>query len=196
MSAGRPRAFCTAQALDKALKVFWEKGYEGASLQDLTEAMGINRPSLYAAYGNKESLFLKAIERYVEKHSGFMCHLDEADARKGIEGLLNQEADMYSDPCTPSGCLIVREALGCSDSASRIREALSTKKQQYTDMLASRLQRARAEGQLPKHIDPMAFSRYVSAVSCGLSVLADDGVSREHLREVVGLAMKAWPVEK
>src|SRR5262252_1533238 len=102
---GRPRAFDIDDALDRALEVFWRKGYEGASLPDLTKAMGINRPSLYAAFGNKEALFRRAIERYVE---GPGCHvreaIDEPTARKVVERLLRGSIDLITDVRKPRGC--------------------------------------------------------------------------------------------
>lgn len=193
MVAGRPRAFCTEEALDKALAVFWEKGYEGASLQDLTEAMGINRPSLYSAYGNKESLFLKAIDRYLEKNSCFLEYLEEPDIRKGIENLFRWKADALTDPCTPHGCMMVTGALACSDETSRIREELAKRRCESQKLVQQRLERAQAEGQLPKDIDAAAFSRYLGAVSYGMSILASSGATSEQLHEVVTIAMQAWP---
>src|SRR5881397_579443 len=111
-TVGRPRAFDVDEALDQALKVFWRKGYEGASLPDLTEAMGINRPSLYAAFGNKEALFRKAVERYVEGHA---CHvrgaLAEPTARGVVRRLWLAGIDLIADPRRPRGCFLVQGAL-------------------------------------------------------------------------------------
>src|SRR5262245_24713407 len=118
MPAGRPRSFDIEKALDRALKVFWRKGYEGASLPDLTRAMGINRPSLYAAFGNKEALFRKAIDRYVEISS---CHvyeaLQEPTARGVVERLLCASVDVMTDTQNPAGCFLVQGALACGDTA-------------------------------------------------------------------------------
>src|SRR5262245_55016065 len=118
MAVGRPRAFDMDRALDRALKVFWRKGYEGATLPDLTKAMGINRPSLYAAFGNKEELFRKAIDRYVE---GPACHtrlaLEEPTARGAVERLWRATIDLVTDARNPRGCFIVQGALACGDAA-------------------------------------------------------------------------------
>src|SRR4030081_1680148 len=114
MPAGRPRSFDTEKALDRALQVFWRKGYEGTSLPDLTEAMGINRPSLYAAFGNKEGLFRKALDRYAERSGGLMCEaMKEPSARAAAERLLRATADALTDPRNPRGCLAVQAALSC-----------------------------------------------------------------------------------
>ncbi|MGC3988741.1 MAG: TetR/AcrR family transcriptional regulator [Chthoniobacteraceae bacterium] len=109
---GRPRAFDPEQALDRAMRVFWSKGYVGASLSDLTEAMGINRPSLYAAFGNKESLFRLALEHYGKGPASFLQQaLDQPTARKVAETILFLNVEMLTDPSTPGGCLSVRGAL-------------------------------------------------------------------------------------
>src|SRR5205809_2994773 len=117
MPAGRPRAFDLDQALDQALEVFWKKGYEGASLPDLTKAMGINRPSLYAAFGNKEALFRKALDRYNE---GPACHVHEAlgepSARRVVERMLCGSIDLITSSKNPRGCFMVQAALACGEA--------------------------------------------------------------------------------
>ena len=125
MPPGRPRCFDVDKALDCALDVFWRKGYEGTTLPDLTRAMGINRPSLYAAFGNKEALFKKAIDRYAE---GPGCHVNEAlaepTARRVIERLLLGTVDLLTNRRHPHGCFMVQGALACGDSADPIRREL------------------------------------------------------------------------
>src|SRR5579859_3096090 len=114
MPRGRPREFDAEKALDAALAVFWRKGYEGASLPDLTEAMGINRPSLYAAFGNKEDLFHLALDRYAEGPGAFVQKaLEERDARTVAERLLCGAVLLVTDPRRPHGCLLVHGALAC-----------------------------------------------------------------------------------
>src|SRR5689334_17227810 len=128
-SRGRPRSFDADRALDRALKVFWAKGYEGASMPDLTRAMGINRPSLYAAFGNKESLFKKALERYA---AGPACYvrraLEQPTARAVAEHLLDGAVDMLTNPKNPRGCLAVHGALACGDAAEAIRDELISRR--------------------------------------------------------------------
>src|SRR5271155_1707756 len=143
MAVGRPRAFDIDEALDRALKVFWQKGYEGASLPDLTKAMGINRPSLYAAFGNKEALFRKAIDRYV---AGPACHVGEAlkepTARAVVERLLRGTIDLVTDSRTPWGCFRVKSALACGDTADAIRQDLVKRRAAGEAALRERFERA------------------------------------------------------
>jgi AcrR family transcriptional regulator len=194
VAVGRPRAFDPNAALDAALDVFWRKGYEGASLPDLTRAMGINRPSLYAAFGNKESLFRKALERYVEGPASFMREaLEEPNVRAAVERLLHETADRLSDPCHPGGCLIVQGALACGDAADSIRNELVARRAAAERLLRLRFERARAEGDLPAGARPADLARYVATVIHGMAVQASSGVSRAKLRRVAELAVRAWP---
>jgi AcrR family transcriptional regulator len=120
VSLGRPRSFDVDEALDQALNVFWRKGFEGTSLPDLTTAMGINRPSLYAAFGNKESLFRKAVERY-EENTARRIHeaLDEPDVRVAVETMLRRNIEAITDSRNPPGCFMVQGALVCGDEGGR-----------------------------------------------------------------------------
>src|SRR6266852_3492764 len=121
MPRGRPRAFDIDKALDRALGVFWRKGYEGTTLSDLTEAMGINRPSLYAAFGSKEGLFRKALDRYAEGPAAYVREaLNEPTARAVAERLLGGAADLLTDPRHPRGCLAVQGALACGEAADSV----------------------------------------------------------------------------
>src|SRR5262245_17109150 len=125
VAMGRPREFDMEKALDKALDVFWRNGYEGASIADLTAAMGINPPSLYAAFGNKEGLFRKALDRYVEQRTKFWNQaLAEPTARGMVEYLLRKGADFLTEECNPHGCMIVRSALSCSEAEDGIKREL------------------------------------------------------------------------
>jgi AcrR family transcriptional regulator len=195
--AGRPRQFDIDQALDAALNVFWRKGYEGSSLPDLTEAMGINRPSLYAAFGNKENLFRKAIERYVE---GPACHLvealDEPTARAAVKRLWNETIDLTAGPRNPRGCFLVQAALACGDEADCVRRELSKRRGRLESLLNKRFQRAVAEGDLPAGCNPTDLARYVATVSHGIAVEAAGGASREQLRRVARLALVALPKQQ
>ncbi len=192
---GRPREFDAEKALDKALHVFWERGYEGTSLSDLTEAMGINRPSLYAAFGNKEELFRRALDRYAEKGPGSIHRqaLAEPTARQVVEHLLRSVALSLTDPCNPPGCLAVQGALTCSDAADSIKQELCKRRSEGERNLSERFERAKAEGDLGPDADPEALARYVITVTQGMSVQAAGGASRGDLIAVVEMALKAWP---
>jgi AcrR family transcriptional regulator len=191
---GRARAFDTDEALDRAMTVFWTKGYEGASLADLTEAMEISRPSLYAAYGNKEELFRKALERYGEGPSSYERDaLAQPTARAVAEGLLRGAADVQTDPTTPAGCLAVLGSTYCAEESSPIGKTLIAFRLAGHAAIRERFERARAEGDLPANADPRALTHYIGTVVCGMAVLAASGVTRKELERVIELTMRAWP---
>lgn len=193
-SVGRPRAFDTEVALEKAMMVFWQKGYEGATLTDLTEAMGINRPSLYAAFGNKEQLFRKALDRYGEGPASYFGEaLEEPTARKVIEKLLRETTDALGDPRHPRGCLIVQSALSCGDDSDCVRREVRNRRVKSQDRLRERFERARSDGDLPRTVDPSDLARYVAILLHGLSVQASNGAKREEMKRAVQIALKALP---
>jgi AcrR family transcriptional regulator len=191
---GRARTFDADEALDRAMTVFWTKGYEGASLSDLTEAMGISRPSLYAAYGNKEELFRKALERYGEGPSAYERDaLAQPTARAVAEGLLRGAADVQTDPATPAGCLAVLGTTYCAEESSPIGKTVIAFRVAGHAAIRERLERARAEGDFPANADPAALTHYIGTVVCGMAVLAASGATRTELERVIELTMRAWP---
>jgi AcrR family transcriptional regulator len=190
----RPRQFDEDEALDQAMKLFWRHGYEGTSLSDLTEAMGINRPSLYATFGNKEALFHRALERYIEgPGASVTAALALPTAREAVEALLRMYADAPSVPGRPLGCLVVSGALGCSAEAEPIRKELSQVRAASIASLRKRLERAQREGELPESTRPGDLARYLWTVLHGMAIDAIDGATQAQLREVAKLAMLAWP---
>lgn len=195
MAKGRPREFDADQALDKAMMVFWQLGFEGTSLTDLTEAMGISRPSLYAAFGNKEELFRRAIERYAETGPGaiYRAALEAPTARDVVERLLRAGADILTDPCHPAGCLAVQGALSCSEAAQSIKDELCALRCDGEAEIKARFERALAEGDLPASSNPAALARYVATLMQGMSVQAAGGATREQLLDVVEMALASWP---
>jgi AcrR family transcriptional regulator len=191
---GRPREFDVDHALDKALEVFWRQGYEGASLPDLTRAMGINRPSLYAAFGNKEELFRKVIDRYAQGPAGYIVEaLQETTARRAFEHLLQESALLQTDPKHPRGCLFVQGALACGESGEAIRQELASRRAAGQAAIRARFERAQKEGELPADANPADLARYVVMVMQGMSVLAAGGATRKQLQRAVQLALRAWP---
>jgi AcrR family transcriptional regulator len=190
---GRPRLFDTDAALNKALRVFWKKGYEGTSLPDLTAAMGINRPSLYAAFGNKEELFRKAVARYVQDAAAMMQDaLDQPTARGTVETLLRWAIGKPSKS-NPRGCLLVHGALACSDSSDRIRCELSQIRNANEILLRQRFERAVSEGDLSKNANPAALAKFVATFQQGLAVQASGGASCEELSAAVDVLLARWP---
>jgi AcrR family transcriptional regulator len=194
MAMGRPRAFDVDEALDKALVVFWKKGYEGASLSELTGAMGINPPSLYACFGNKEGLFRRALDRYEEQQG---CYIDEAlaapTAREAVERLLCRAASAQCEEGHPQGCMLVTAGLSGGEESSAIREELAARRKAGETDIRKRLERAKKEGDLPKDANPAALARYVSTVMRGMSVQAASGASAKELKQVAEMAMLAFP---
>ena len=190
---GRPRAFDPDVALDRAMHVFWAKGYEGASLSDLTRAMRINRPSVYAAFGNKEMLFRKVLDRYM---NGPLAYFQKALAARKARGVIEQiflgAANMPSDPRTPTGCLVVQGALACGDAAGPVRKEIAARRAAAKVALCGRLQRAKREGDLPPNADPAGLSHYVMTVLHGMAVQGADGANPDQLRRVAQVAMRAW----
>ena len=189
---GRPRAFDPDVALDRAMHVFWAKGYEGASLSDLTRAMRINRPSLYAAFGNKEQLFGKALDRYMDGPVAYFGKaLAAAKARDVVEEILLGTARMGDDPRIPAGCLMVQGALACGDAS--VRKEAAARRVAAEAALCRRLQRAKREGDLPKNSDPGELAGYVMTVVRGMAVQSAGGASSDQLRRIAQIALRAWP---
>ncbi len=196
-TVGRPRAFDMEKALQKALEVFWRKGYEGASLPDLCEAMGINKPSLYAAFGNKEQLFLKAIELYENRPCAFYYPaLEQATSYEVVKHMLCGAASANADPNNPPGCVIVQGALACSESAAFVKEALIIKRRASETALRERLQKAKDEADLPADADPAALARYIGAVLQGMAIQATSGANCAELKQVAETVLAAWPGKK
>jgi len=185
---GRPRSFDCEAALDRALDVFWRKGYEGASLAELTAAMGINPPSLYAAFGNKEGLFRKAIERYVEVRTPFWLEALEAPtARDVVERLLRGSVDNLTSDCP--GCLLVKGAMTCGEGTDALHEELAAVRALAESTLRERFERAVKEGDLAAHTDPAGLARYVIALNQGMAIQAEGGASADDLHKIVDMAL-------
>ncbi len=193
-SRGRPRSFDKEHALDAALRVFWEKGYEGASLAELTKAMGINRPSLYAAFGDKEALFRQVLERYERGPVAYMVEaLNAPTGRVAIERMLKGTVAALTRPQSPRGCLYVQGALACGDESSAMRKELATRRSAGELALRKRLKKAKDDGELPAIADPASLARFYMAVMHGMAVQASGGANRAALEGVAETALGAWP---
>src|SRR5207302_930363 len=181
MPKGRPREFDTEKALDAALLLFWRHGYEGTSLAALTQAMGINVPSLYAAFGNKEELFNKALDRYIQKPASYLPNaLKDPTARGAAEKLMEGAINMVMNPRHPDGCLLVHGALAAGPVGESVRKELNRRRAGAEAAVRHRFELAIAQRDLPKSVDPAKLARYIVTVIWGMSVQAAGGATRAH----------------
>ncbi|MFJ9425841.1 TetR/AcrR family transcriptional regulator [Streptomyces sp. NPDC101249] len=191
---GRPRGFDADEALERAVHVFWEQGYEGASLTDLTSAMGITRTSMYAAFGNKEELFRKALERYSEGPAAYVGRaLREPTAQRVATAFLDGSVRATTRPGCPAGCLGVQGSLAAGESGHAARDALVAWRDEGVARLGERFERAVDEGDLPSGTDPLLLARYLMTVANGIAVQAVGGASSDELHRVAALALRNWP---
>lgn len=194
---GRPRTFDIDVALDRAVDVFWKHGFQDASMHELTEAMGLSKPSLYAAFGDKESLYLKTLERYVarlvERHAAALS--DEPDGRRALSGFLRSLAAMLADPELPGGCFIINGTADCGGSAipAAVELALRSAMHGSETLVLERLQRAQLDGDLPADARPEALAAMFGSIIAGLAVMAKSGAALAKLEMVIDAAMAVWP---
>jgi AcrR family transcriptional regulator len=191
---GRRREFDVDKVLDAALCVFWRKGYEGASYADLTEAAGVERPALYAAFGNKEALFRKALDRYYDQYLDYFPEaLRLPTSREVAAHLLRSAVALHTRYPDRPGCLGINGALAASDDAEPVRQTLVDARAAAEVQLRDRLERARAEGDLPETARPAALSAFLMAVLHGMAVQAKAGLGRDTLEAVAEQALSTWP---
>ncbi len=191
---GRPRSFDRTAALDRALEVFWRNGYEATSIHDLTTAMGINPPSLYSAFGDKERLFLEAVSRYQSGPGRTAYALAESSptARAAIRRLLEVSAIEFTRSSHPPGCMVVGSGLSCS-SSPRIQACLKKYRSAGERWMRARIRRGIADGEL-SGTSASALAKLYMTVMEGMTIQARDGATRAKLLAVVDAAMAAWPV--
>jgi AcrR family transcriptional regulator len=191
---GRPRGFDRAAALRLAMEAFWEHGYEGTSIGDLTTRMGIRPPSLYAAFGSKEALFREAVALYegMEGEPPMRALHGEPNAIAGIEAMLRANVRSYTAPGRPKGCMVVLAATTYTPSTEGIRDFLAELRRSGTAAVQERLARGQADGDVPSGADTGALAAYVMSVQYGLSLHARDGATREELDTVVDCVLAGW----
>ncbi|GGI90232.1 TetR/AcrR family transcriptional regulator [Shewanella gelidii] len=185
---GRPRGFDIDLALEQALEVFWRNGYEGTSLVDLTEAMGIKKPSLYAAFGNKEQLFIKAIELYENRPDSLFHQAIQLESTADfIRKLLVGGAEQLTDCSHPQGCALIKSTLSCSEASESIKTALNAHKEKHFSYFLGRFEQAKANGELAAGVEPIDISNIMGTFFNGMSIQATEGLSREELKRAAEL---------
>ncbi|WP_280315948.1 TetR/AcrR family transcriptional regulator [Nocardia abscessus] len=189
---GRPRSFDRGAALDKAMRLFWERGYEATSIGDLTAAMGIGAPSLYAAFGDKKTLFAEVVASFGARYGGFVARAlaEERTADAAVRRILREAATEYTRPDCPHGCLV--NSAGVNTTTAEIADLLRDMRNRNIDAFAARIQADIAAGVLPRHLDARTQARYVGTVMQGMSQAARDGASRAELEQVAELALRGW----
>jgi len=191
---GRPRAFDRDAALDAAMRLFWSRGYEATSIGDLSVAMGVNPPSLYAAFGDKKRLFIEAVDRYQARHGDFaVAAIGQAEsARDAVEALLLAAARSLSDPECPRGCMVVLSAMNCAKDAEDIAAELRGRRRTSEQFVRCRIIRGAEAGELDR-ADAKPLASFYAAVFQGMSIKARDGAPRAELEAIARQAMRAWP---
>jgi AcrR family transcriptional regulator len=191
---GRPRTFDRARALHRAMEVFWEHGYEGASMTDLTSAMGINSPSLYAAFGCKEALFREAVAYYNDTEGTAVATAlrDLPTARESIAEVMRHQVIAYTDPEKPRGCMIVLAATTSTDRSHTVHEHLAEWRMATEHDFRERIERGIADGDVPAGANAATIAAFYNAVNQGMAIQARDGADRSKLSAVAESAIAAW----
>ncbi len=193
-TGGRPLSFDRDAALRQAMLLFWRHGYEGTSLNALTTALGVTPPSIYAAFGDKKRLFRDAVRLYSAGGAASATIIDgAATARAAAEGLLGAAAHGFTGPDTPPGCLMASAAISGSAKSADVQAELAQLRGDVEQHLRRRIAASVVDGELPATADAAALAGLVMAVIQGMSTLARDGATRDHLLAIAGVAMAAWP---
>ncbi len=191
------RQFDRDEVLDRAMAVFWRRGYEATSIQDLVEATGINRGSLYGTFGDKKGLFLAVLDRYGEKVAKpLMAELSDPDPRRAIERMLDSIIRRTSDPRFPRGCLNTNTSLECPNSGDEISRKIAEGLGQQESAIYGVLRKAQAEGSLASTLDPRALARFFMGVAHGLNVVSKAVADPEVLKDMARVAMSVWDEAK
>ncbi|MBC7950867.1 MAG: TetR/AcrR family transcriptional regulator [Rhodospirillaceae bacterium] len=194
-SRGRPRILDREKCLETALELFWRYGYEGTSISDLTKAMGVNPPSLYAAFGSKQELYLETVDAYGRTHGDFAMRAfaEEPTAKAAMGRTLAEAAELFVAGPSPRGCMLSVAVVSCGPEHGDVAAALARKRSAVTAAFKARFDGAIVDEELPVNTDSEALAAFYSAVIQGLSIQARDGAGLETLRRIAAMALEAWP---
>jgi TetR/AcrR family transcriptional regulator, copper-responsive repressor len=192
---GRPRSFEREAALEKAMDVFWRHGYEGTSLAELTKAMGINAPSLYAAFQSKEELYMEAIDLYIARRREMMERIynEEPTARAAVERMLREFVDTLCAKDSPVGCMLAMSAGSCSAASEPMQRALGEKRALGRQLMKARMDKGVRDGEMPRGTNTGALADFYGMVFQGMAMQSGDGATRKSLLAAAETAMRAWP---
>jgi AcrR family transcriptional regulator len=188
---GRPIGFDKDAALEAAMLLFWERGYEGTSMADLTQAMGVNPSSIYAAFGDKHALFRLAVKRYLEMRAQYAGKaLEEPTLEKVVRALFDNTVAFLTTPGHPARCMTLSGAVGCSVDASPERDIMTEIRKQNEAAMRERFLQARKSGELSKDINVDDYTRYLSSILAGLSIQAANGSTKAELKRTAKVALR------
>ena len=188
---GRPISFDKEAALEAAMLLFWERGFEGTSMADLTKAMGLNPPSIYAAFGDKHALFQLAAKRYMEMRSEYAGKaLEEPTLEKVVHALLDNTVSFLTTPGHPARCMTLSGAVGCSADATPAKNLMTEIRKQNEAVMRERFMKARKSGELPKNVNVDDYTRYLSTIIAGLSIQAANGSTKAELKRTAQMALR------
>jgi AcrR family transcriptional regulator len=191
LKRGRPRTFDRVAALETATQLFWARGYDAVSIADLTSAMGISAPSLYAAFADKRALFFEAVQHYQGAYG--IALMPGLPARDAVARLMRDAAAAYTDPDLPPGCLVVSGAVNTNAESAEVATALARRRKGLQGAITRRLRRALRDGELPAGTDAFGLAAFYTATIQGMSQRARDGATRHELQAIAAAAMQAWP---
>src|SRR5580700_2812171 len=188
---GRPIGFDKDAALEAAMLLFWERGYEGTSMADLTETMGVNPSSIYAAFGDKHALFSLAVKRYMDSRALYATKaLEKPTLEKVVRALFDSTVAFLTTPGHPPTCMTLAGAVGCSADATPAREIMTEIRKQNEIAMRKRFLQARKSGELSKDVSVDDYTRYLSSILAGLSIQAANGSTKAELKRTANMALR------
>ncbi|WP_171013946.1 TetR/AcrR family transcriptional regulator [Chitinivorax sp. B] len=195
---GRPRVFDRERALAAAMRLFWQHGFEGTSMAQLTDAMQINPPSLYAAFGSKDNLYRETLSHYLAEYGRLLVETlnTEGDGRQAMHHMLRTAAALFTDTSHPSGCMVSNAAVHCAAENARLAELLTQHRTHARNLIQARLAQAQQAGELSSTADIPHLATYFAMVIQGMALQARDGADRATLEQLGDLALRAWPAQR